>query len=82
VLCLFETKIQVLLNHQHDTTIALSQLQQVNRPFIPLSKLVASRAEFREVPGTKKGGTIAIAHLSNRPVVYLDELVIKRSALN
>ncbi|NJR52985.1 MAG: hypothetical protein HC780_28935 [Leptolyngbyaceae cyanobacterium CSU_1_3] len=36
--------------------------------------------ELLEVPGTKKGGTIAISHRGSRPVVYLDELVINWSS--
>jgi hypothetical protein len=62
-------------------TTALSQLKQVEQPFMPLSKLSAPKAEFREVPGTKKGGTIAISHHGSRPVVYLDELVINWASL-
>lgn len=62
-------------------TAALSQLKQIERPFMPLSELAASRAEFREVPGTKKGGTIAISHHGNQSVVYLDELVINWTSL-
>lgn len=58
-------------------TTALAQLKPTaGRPFMPLSKLAAADAEFREVPGTKKGGTIAISRQGNRPIVYLDELVI------
>lgn len=60
---------------------ALSQLKQIEQPFTPLSELTASQAEFREVPGAKKGGTIAISHQGSRPVVYLDELVINWTSL-
>lgn len=63
-------------------TPALSQLNQSGLPpFTPLSKLAAANVEFREVPGAKKGGTIAIVHQGKRPVVYLDELVINWSSL-
>jgi len=63
-------------------TIAIDQLKHIGRrAFTPLSKLQAARVEFREVPGTKKGGTIAIVHRVERPVVYVDELVINWSAL-
>lgn len=63
-------------------TAALSQLNSTGlRSFTPLSKLSAAKAEFREVPGTKKGGTIAVVHWGERPVVYLDELVINWSSL-
>lgn len=71
-------------------TSALSQLKLFQRPFMPLSQLSASSVEFREVPGTQKGGTIAIAkrraaaqttQRPNRPIVYLDELVINWSSL-
>ncbi|MBD6617372.1 hypothetical protein FNW02_16435 [Komarekiella sp. 'clone 1'] len=48
---------------------------------MPLSKLSAPHLEFREVPSTKKGGTIAIARQGERPVVYLDELVINWASL-
>jgi hypothetical protein len=64
------------------STTALSQLKPIARkPFLPLSKLSATTAEFREVPGTKKGGTIVISRQGERPVVYLDELVINWSSL-
>lgn len=58
-------------------TTALSQLNTPGlRPFAPLSKLcVASSVEFREVAGTKKGGTLVIVRRGKRSVVYLDELV-------
>jgi hypothetical protein len=63
-------------------TTALPQLKSIaGKPFLPLSKLSATTAEFREVPGTKKGGTIAISRQGERPVVYLDELVINWSSL-
>lgn len=56
--------------------IALKQINQDGlRPFLPLAKLVAPQVELREVPGTKKGGTIAIVRRGERPVVYLDEIV-------
>lgn len=59
------------------TATSLSQLNKIGlRPFTPLSKLSAPNVEFREVPGTKKGGTIAIVRQGERPLVYLDELVI------
>jgi hypothetical protein len=62
-------------------TIALNQLEHVGRnPFRPLTKLSDSTVKFREVPGTKKGGTIAISRRGTRPVVYLDELVINWSS--
>ncbi|MEA5505245.1 hypothetical protein VB735_19450 [Halotia wernerae UHCC 0503] len=56
---------------------ALNQLNAPGlRPFAPLSKLSSSSSvEFREVPGTKKGGTLVIVRRGKRPVVYLDELV-------
>jgi hypothetical protein len=57
-------------------TAAIDQLRHIGqRSFTPLSKLHASTVDFLEVPGTKKGGTLAIAHHGNRPIVYLDELV-------
>lgn len=63
-------------------TTALPQLKPIaGKPFMPLSKLSAANAEFREIPGTKKGGTIAISRQGARPVVYLDELVINWAAL-
>lgn len=63
-------------------TTAIEQLKHVGRrSFTSVSKLFASTVEFREVPGTKKGGTIAIVHRAERPIVYLDELVINWSAL-
>uniref|UniRef100_A0A832M391 MBL fold metallo-hydrolase n=1 Tax=Oscillatoriales cyanobacterium SpSt-402 TaxID=2282168 RepID=A0A832M391_9CYAN len=56
--------------------IALKQINQDGlRPFLPLSKLAAPQVNFREVPGTKKGGTIAIVKRGERAVVYLDEIV-------
>lgn len=62
--------------------IALEQINQDGlRPFLPLSKLVASNVEFREVPGTKKGGTLAIVRWGERPVVYLDEIVSNWTSL-
>jgi hypothetical protein len=56
---------------------ALMQLNTLRlRPFMPLSKLSStSDVEFREVPGTKKGGTLVIVNRGRRPIVYLDELV-------
>ncbi|KAM3091363.1 hypothetical protein ACKFKF_33255 [Phormidesmis sp. 146-12] len=62
--------------------ISIEQLRHIGRlSFTPVSKLFASTVEFREVPGTKKGGTIAIVHQAERPIVYVDELVINWSAL-
>jgi hypothetical protein len=56
--------------------IALKQINQDGlRSFLPLAKLATPQVELREVPGTKKGGTIAIARRGERPVVYLDEMV-------
>ncbi|HEY9664294.1 MAG TPA: hypothetical protein V6C65_38105 [Allocoleopsis sp.] len=56
--------------------IALKQINQDKlRPFLPLAKLAAPQVELREVPGTQKGGTIAIVRRGERPVVYLDEIV-------
>ena len=61
---------------------ALSQLKESGiRTFSPLSELSSVNVEFREVPGTKKGGTIAIARWGKRPIVYLDELVINWASL-
>jgi hypothetical protein len=62
---------------------ALMQLNTLGlRPFMPLSKLSStSEVEFREVPGTKKGGTLAIVHRGRRPIVYLDELVCNFTSL-
>lgn len=61
---------------------ALAQLKPIaGKPFMPLSKLSAATVEFREVPGTKKGGTIAISRRGERPVIYLDELIINWSLL-
>lgn len=61
---------------------ALSQIKHVGgQPFMPLSKLSASNVKFREVPSTKKGGTIAISRQGERPVVYLDELIINWTSL-
>lgn len=55
---------------------ALKQINQDKlRPFLPLAELTASQVELREVPGTQKGGTIAIVRRGERPVVYLDEIV-------
>lgn len=63
-------------------TTALAQLKPIGgRPFTPLSTLSAPNVEFREVAGTKKGGTLAISQQGERPVVYLDELVINWSSL-
>ncbi|MBF2016652.1 MAG: hypothetical protein IGS23_15915 [Rivularia sp. T60_A2020_040] len=58
-------------------TAALKQLNSLGlRPFAPLSKLPSTpEVEFREVPGTVKGGTLAIVNYGRRPIVYLDELV-------
>jgi len=53
----------------------LSQLKALGL-LAPLSELSSANVEFREVPGTKKGGNIAIVHSGKRPVIYLDELVI------
>lgn len=62
--------------------IAFKQINQDGlRPFLPLAKLVASHVELREVPGTKKGGTIAIVKRGERPVVYLDEIVSNWTSL-
>lgn len=56
--------------------IALKQINQDDlRSFLPLSKLAAPQVDFREVPGTKKGGTIAIVKRGERAIVYLDEIV-------
>lgn len=63
-------------------TAALNQLKDIGlRPFAPLSKLSSANVEFQEVPGTKKGGTIAIAHGRERAIVYLDELVVNWASL-
>lgn len=63
-------------------TTALDQLKlTAGRSFMPLSNLSVATVEFREVPGTKKGGTIAISQQGERSVVYLDELVINWSSL-
>lgn len=63
-------------------TTAIEQLKPIaGRPFIPLAKLSAAPVEFREVPGTKKGGTIAISQWGERAVVYLDELVSNWTSL-
>jgi hypothetical protein len=58
-------------------TAALSQLNALGlRSFAPLSNLAStSTVEFREVLGTKKGGTIAVVRRGGRAIVYLDELV-------
>lgn len=62
--------------------IAIKQLKHVGQhSFTPVSKLFASTVEFREVPGTKKGGTIATVHQVERPIVYVDELAINWSTL-
>ncbi|MGG6293627.1 hypothetical protein ACQ4M4_04310 [Leptolyngbya sp. AN02str] len=56
--------------------VALKQINQDGlRSFLPLTNLATSQVDFREVPGTKKGGTIAIVKRGERPVVYLDEIV-------
>ncbi|MBF2027686.1 MAG: hypothetical protein IGS48_13115 [Oscillatoriales cyanobacterium C42_A2020_001] len=56
--------------------VALKQINQDGlRPFLPLAKLATSQVKLREVPGTKKGGTIAIVQRGERPVVYLDEIM-------
>ncbi|HEY9620880.1 MAG TPA: hypothetical protein V6C78_10945 [Crinalium sp.] len=56
--------------------IALMQINQDGlRPFLPLAKLATPQVELLEVPGTKKGGTIAIVRQGERPVVYLDEMI-------
>lgn len=62
---------------------ALMQLNTLGlRPFIPLSELFStSEVEFREVPGTKKGGTLVIVNRGRRPIVYLDELVCNFTSL-
>lgn len=63
-------------------TVALSQLNALGlRTFVPLSKLSSANVEFQEVPGTKKGGTIAIVRCGERLVVYLDELVSNWASL-
>ncbi|MBE9168610.1 hypothetical protein IQ238_14200 [Pleurocapsales cyanobacterium LEGE 06147] len=64
-------------------TAALNQLNALGlRPFAPLSELSSSsKIEFREVPGTRKGGTIAIVKRGRRPIVYLDELVCNLRSL-
>jgi hypothetical protein len=47
-----------------------------------LSELPSVRhVEFREVPGTKKGGTLVIVNRGRRPIVYLDELVCNFTSL-
>lgn len=58
-------------------TTALPQLNTLGlRPFAPLSELPSvPNVEFREVPGTKKGGTLVIVNRGERGVVYLDELL-------
>lgn len=62
--------------------IALKQINQDGlRPFLPLAKLAAPQVDFREVPGTQKGGTIAIVRRDGRPVVYLDEIVSNWTSL-
>lgn len=62
--------------------IALKQINQDGlRPFLPLSELAAPQVEFREVLGTKKGGTIALVQRGERPVVYLDEIVSNWTSL-
>ncbi|KAM3098848.1 hypothetical protein ACKFKF_16400 [Phormidesmis sp. 146-12] len=70
----WQTRYPTAVSYAPD--IALEQINQDGvRPFLPLAKLTASQVELREVPGTKKGGTIAIARRGERPVVYLDEIV-------
>jgi hypothetical protein len=63
--------------HSYAPNAALSQLNKLGlRPFSGLSELfLPSDVEFREVPGTRKGGTIAIVKRGSRPIIYLDELV-------
>lgn len=63
--------------YSYAPTAALDRLNASGlRPFAPLSKLQLSpTVEFREVPGTMKGGTLLIVRRGKRPVVYLDELV-------
>jgi len=56
--------------------MALKQIHQEGlRSFRSLATLATPQVEFREVPGTKKGGTIVIVRRGKRPVVYLDEIV-------
>lgn len=62
-------------------TTAIEQLDKLGISFTPLSELTAPDVEFHEVPGTKKGGTIAIVRRGDRPVIYLDELVVNWSSL-
>ena len=62
-------------------TTAISQLARLGITFTPLSEFAAPDVEFHEVPGATKGGTIAIVRRGDRPVIYLDELVINWSSL-
>ncbi|MBE9211511.1 hypothetical protein IQ247_02055 [Plectonema cf. radiosum LEGE 06105] len=64
-------------------TVALKQLNSLGlQPFAPLSKLPSTpNIEFREVPGTKKGGTLVIVSRDRRPIIYLDELVCNFTSL-
>jgi hypothetical protein len=62
-------------------TTAIGQLAPLGIPFTPLSELTAPDVEFYEVPGTQKGGTIAIVRRGERPVIYLDESVVNWSSL-
>jgi len=76
----WQTRYPTAVSYAPDIT--LKQINQDGlRPFMRLSKLAASNVEFREVPGTKKGGTIAIVRRGERPVVYLDELVSNWTSL-
>jgi hypothetical protein len=62
-------------------TTAIEQLDKLGISFTPLSELTAPDVEFHEVPGTKKGGTIAIVRRGERPVIYLDESIVNWSSL-
>jgi hypothetical protein len=62
-------------------TTAIGQLNKLGIPFTPLSELTAPDVEFHEVPGTKKGDTIAIVRRGERRVIYLDESIVNWSSL-
>lgn len=62
-------------------SIALERLKPVRQPYVPLSRLSSPLVEFRELPGTKIGEMIAIAHHGQRPVVYLGELIVNWTSL-
>lgn len=77
---LWQTRYPVAASYAPEVTI--NQINQDGlRPFLPLSKLTASHVEFREVSGTKKGGTIAIMRRGERPILYLDEIVSNWTSL-